>query len=124
MTIIYALQLIEKKNVPNAYLVIPFLLFQSFYFTVSGSELAEPLAAAILAFGYSFYLNKKFLYFAIAGSLLPLARMEMSVLLILWVYILFISKNYRFILILFIPCLIWSQAGTLLTGQRAEQVWP
>jgi len=113
----YALYRAAKKlNISNAYLIVPMLLFQSFYFTISRSALSEPLAAAIISFGWLLYVNKKFLTFAIVGSLLPLARLELSLLLVIWAYILVVNKHWKYIFILCIPCVIWNFAGTLLEG--------
>src|SRR6056297_353545 len=43
----YALYQVAKElKMSNAYLVIPMFLFQAFFFTISRSALAEPLAAA------------------------------------------------------------------------------
>ncbi|NTW31809.1 MAG: tetratricopeptide repeat protein [Bacteroidetes bacterium] len=117
----YALYLVAKElKMNNAYLIVPMLTFQAFFFAVSRSSLAEPLAAAIISFGYLFYVKKKFLYFAIVGSLIPLARLELSVVLILWVYILIANKQTKYIFIFLVPSLLWSLAGTLFEG---DLVW-
>ena len=113
----YALFLaLKEQNIPNSFMIIPLLTFQAFYFAISRSALAEPLAAAIIAFGFLFYQRKQFLNFALIGSLLPLARLELSVILIFWIYILIVNKKLKYVLILGVPTLLWSLAGTLLDG--------
>lgn len=113
----YILYLVARKlNMTNAFLVIPLLLFQAFFFTISRSALAEPLAATLISLGFFFYLNKRFLYFALIGSLLPLARLELSVFLFFWVYILILNKQWKYIFVLAIPTLIWSIAGSIMEG--------
>ncbi len=113
----YALFLALKElKISNSYMIIPLLTFQSFFFAISRSALAEPLAAAIIAFGFLFYKRKQFLNFALIGSLLPLARLELSVILVFWVYILIINKKLKYVLLLGVPTLLWSLTGTLLDG--------
>ncbi len=113
----YALFLALKElKISNSFMIIPLLTFQAFFFAVSRSALAEPLAAAIIAFGFLFYQRKQFLNFALIGSLLPLARLELSVILVFWVYILIINKKLKYVLLLGVPTLLWSLAGTLLDG--------
>lgn len=113
----YALFLALKElKISNSFMIIPLLTFQTFYFAISRSALTEPLAAAIIAFGFLFYQRKQFFYFALIGSLLPLARLELSVILIFWIYILIINKKLKYVLLLGVPTLLWSLAGTLIDG--------
>lgn len=109
-----------KLKMKNALLVVPLLLFQAFFFTISKSALAEPLAAAIICFGVYFYVHKRFLAFALIGSLLPLARLELAVFLGIWAFILLREQKLKYILLLAVPSILWSLAGTLLTG---ETLW-
>lgn len=105
---------LEKQSIKNAYLVIPLFLFQAYFFTISRSSLAEPLAAAIFSIAYYMYHEKKFLMFTILGSLIPLARLELSVLLPIWVFLLIKNKVWKYIPILGIPILLWSFFGYIL----------
>jgi len=117
----YALYRAAKlQNIRNAYLVIPFLTFQAFYFPISFSALAEPLAACIMALGLLFYLEKKYVAFVIVGSLLPLARLELSPLLVFWLIILIQQKQWKIIPLLIVPTLLWNFAGTYFTG---DPIW-
>lgn len=103
-------------KIENAYLIVPFLLFQSFFFPISRSGLAEPLAATIISLGFLFLVRRQFLMFALAGALLPLARLELSLLLIVWAGILVYYKQHKYLLLLGVPSLLWSLAGTYLDG--------
>ena len=76
------------KQIPNAYLIIPFTVFQTYYFPISFNALAEPLAAFIISLGILFHTQKKYLAFTLVGAFLPLARLELSPLLLLWGFIL------------------------------------
>lgn len=110
----------KLQNNRNAYLVIPFLTFQAFYFPISFSALAEPLAACIMALGLLFYVQKKYLAFVIVGSLLPLARLELSPLLVFWFIILIQQKHWKIIPLLMVPTLLWNFAGTYFSG---DPIW-
>ncbi|MBK5285067.1 MAG: tetratricopeptide repeat protein [Bacteroidia bacterium] len=108
----------RELKIPNSYLVIPFLLFQPFFFAVSRNLETEQLAATIISFGLFFAIRKKYLAFAIIGSLLPLARIELSPLLVLWAYFLWRNnpKRLSYILILGVPTLLWNLAGFFMHG--------
>ena len=41
----------EKSEIKNSWLIIPFMLFQVFYFGVSRNGETEPLAVALICFG-------------------------------------------------------------------------
>jgi len=104
----------EKQE--NSWLIIPFVAFQTFFFPISTNALAEPLAACIIACGFYFYMKENWVAFAIIGSLLPLARLELSPLLGIWAIILISRKKFRFLPIFLIPLLIWNFAGTYFYG--------
>ncbi len=89
------------------WLVIPFTAFQTFFFPISTNALAEPLAACLIAIGYWAYRKKRHLVFVIAGALLPLARMELLLLLPIWAWWLFKEKQYKMIPLFALPTLIW-----------------
>lgn len=100
----------------NAWMVVPFFAFQVFFFGVSRNALTEPLSVAILALGLLFYLRKQWLWFVVVGSLMPLARLELSVLLIFWVIPLLKEKKWKYIIALGIPTLFINFAGTAIDG--------
>lgn len=106
----------KYEKIQNAHLVVPLLLFQSFFFVISKSSLSEPLASMLIVFGLLLYKQKNFFWFAIVGSLLPLARLELVLLLILWALILYKNKMWKYIPLLGVSCLLWSIAGTLIDG--------
>jgi tetratricopeptide (TPR) repeat protein len=113
----YALYLAARDlKVPNAWLVVPLLTFQSFFFEISRSALAEPLVAAILCIGYLLLLRKKYIAFALLGSLIPLARLEASVLLVLWAYLLYAHGQWKRIPLLGAGLVLWSLTGTVMEG--------
>ncbi len=107
----------KKLEFKNAILVVPFLLFQAFFFTISKSALAEPIASAILCFGIYFYVHKKYLAFALVGALLPLARLELALFLGIWAFVLIKEKQFKLLVLLAVPTILWSLAGTLITGE-------
>jgi tetratricopeptide (TPR) repeat protein len=107
---------VKKQQIKNAFLVIAFLLFQPFLFSLSRNAETEPLSVAILGLGFYFLSNKKWMQFAIIGGLLPLARLELSVLLIFWAYYLIKEKQFKYILFLGLPTFLWNISGWILTG--------
>ena len=114
---VYALyKALKELETPNAFLIVPLLVFQAFFFQISKSALAEPIAAAIICFGFLFLVRKQFLAFALIGSLLPLARLELAPFLGIWAIILILNKKWKYILLFGIPLLLWSLAGTIIDG--------
>ncbi len=107
---------VKKQQIKNAFLVISFLLFQPFLFSLSRNAETEPLSVAIIGIGFYFLSNKKWLSFAIVGGLLPLARLELSVLLIFWAYYLIQNKQIKLLLFLALPTFLWNLTGWILTG--------
>ncbi|MCH8327671.1 MAG: hypothetical protein IID15_04000 [Candidatus Marinimicrobia bacterium] len=105
---------------PNAFMVIPLLAFQAFYFPVSFSALTEPLAALILAAGLFLHLKRRYLVFALVGGLLPLARLELAPLLLFWAVILLRRQHYGYIALLALPTIGWNFAGALWSG---DPIW-
>ena len=106
-----------KKTVTDyAWLVVPFMLFQAFYFGVSRNAEVEPLAVAVICLAYYCYVSDKIFWFAILGTLLPLARLELSPALIIWAIILIKKKKYKYLPILIAFPVLWSIAGGLAEG--------
>ncbi len=113
---LYLYKGIKYLKLSNAYLIIPFLLFQTYFFNISRNNETEQLAVMLICMGFYFFTQKKWLYFAIVGSLIPLARLELSILLIFWVYILLKEKQFKYILLLGIPIVFWNIAGGIIEG--------
>ncbi|NOX85703.1 MAG: hypothetical protein GXO86_07035 [Chlorobi bacterium] len=107
---------VKETKQANAYLVVPFLLFQTYFFSISRNAETEPLASALINFGYYFLVKKKWLWFSLMASLIPLARLELSVLLVFWVWYLMINKQYKYIPLMVVPFILWNIAGGLIEG--------
>ena len=106
----------KELGLQNAFMVIPFVVLQTYFFRIASTALTEPLAALVLALGFYFYVRQNFLAFTICGSLLPLARLELSLLLVFWTAILFRQKLWKYIPILAVPTLFWNFTGTIFDG--------
>jgi len=106
----------KKVKLQNAFMVVPLLLFQTFYFSVSRNAETEPLAVALLCFGFYFLTHKKWFYFALIGGLLPLARLELAVFLVIWAFFLVKNKQYKYVLLLGVPVVLWNVAGGIIEG--------
>ncbi|MCB9318735.1 MAG: tetratricopeptide repeat protein [Lewinellaceae bacterium] len=99
-----------------AFMAIPFLMLQPYFLGVGRDAMTEPLAATIISAGIYLALEKKWLLFALVGALLPLARAEMSVLLILWAWVLLMNKQWKMIPLLGAGVLLWDLAGWVIEG--------
>lgn len=110
---------LRKLKIPNAWTVIPFFLFQTFLFSTSRDALTEPLAAALIAMGFWALTQKRWLLYAVIGGLLPLARLELSLLLIFWVIPMIREKQWRSMVMLVFPLILWNIAAAAITGDAA-----
>lgn len=99
-----------------AYLAFPFLVFQPFVFGVSRYAMTEPLAILLISLSLFFYTNKNWKSFAIAGSLIPLARLELSLLLPFWFLPLLAEKKKKELLFMIVPLVSWMVIGGLANG--------
>lgn len=90
----------KAKKLSNTWLLISLLLFQPFFFGVGRDAMTEPLAACLIALGLLFWARKHFWAFVVVvvGALLPLARLELVLLLPLWGMILVQEKKRKPIL--------------------------
>lgn len=116
LTLLAVYKTTEKLEIPHGYLAIILTAFQPFFFSVSHNAMTEPLAACIIAWGILFYVNKKYIWFALIGGLLPLARLELSILLTVWLVALLWDGQYRWIPLLAVPTLLWNFSGALFYG--------
>lgn len=106
-------QALKKIGIRNAYLAFLFLLFQPFVFGVSRYAMTEPLAITLICLSAWAVTEKRWKTFAILGGLLPLARLELVVLLPLWIVILQQNKNLKHFFYLGIPLTLWWLASGL-----------
>jgi tetratricopeptide (TPR) repeat protein len=113
---LYLYKGLRKLVIPNAWLILPMFFFQTFFFSISRNAETEPLAVALICFGFYFLSQKKWLYFAVAGSLMPLARLELSVILLFWAYELVRNKQFRLLPVLVVPFLLWDIAAGMIEG--------
>lgn len=107
-------QAMKKMGSPNAFMIVPFLLFQTYFFSISRNAETEPISVTLLCLGMYFLTHRKWLGFAIVGGLVPLARLELSVLLVFWGYYLLRERKYYYILLLAVPTVLWNIAGLII----------
>jgi len=112
----YLYKALEFQQIKNAYLIVPLLLFQTFYFSISRNAETEQLAVAIFCFGYYFMVHKKWFLFALILGLLPLARLELVLMLPFSALILIKNKQFKLIFLMGLPILLWHIAGVIITG--------
>lgn len=114
ISIIAGLSLVKvakKINLRYAFLAFPLLVFQPFVFGVSRYAMTEPLAVALICLSIYFLLKHKWNALAIAAGLLPLARLELAVLLPFWIVPLFINKQFKPLVFLATPMFLWAIVG-------------
>jgi tetratricopeptide (TPR) repeat protein len=112
----YLYKAVQKLKVNHAFLVVPLLLFQPYFFSLSRNAETEPLAVTIFALGFYFLVHRKWFWFALIGGLIPLARLELSVLLIFWAWYLISEKQFKYLIYLAVPTILWNIAGGIITG--------
>ena len=93
-----------------------FVVFQAYFFPVNYSALTEPIAAALISLALLFHLRSQHLGFAICGSLLPLARPELSIFVVIWAVVLFQKRTLLLIPLLGVPVLLWGVASAIIQG--------
>jgi len=109
-------QYAKAKQLSNGWLLVPFLLFQPFFFGVGRDAMTEPLAACLIALGLLFWVRKHFWPFALVGALLPLARLELTLLLPLWGLVLVQEKKWKPILLLVSGLAALAMATSVVNG--------
>lgn len=104
------------------YLIVPFLLLQPYFFGVGRNAMTEPLAATIASWSFLLLLRQKWIWFAVLGSILPLARLELSLMLVFWLIPLIQHKQWKYIPLLGIGILLLNLGGALLSGTN-DWLW-
>lgn len=97
---------LHKLGARDAHWVLPFFFFQTFYFSISRNFLTEPLAVAVICIGMHALVHQRYFLFAVMGGLLPLARLELSVILPVWGFILLANKQWRPLLMMGVPVVL------------------
>jgi tetratricopeptide (TPR) repeat protein len=110
----------EIKGEKRASIIVIFLVFQTFLFGISRDAMTEPLASFIFSLGIYFYYKKNYTWFALIGSLLPLARTETILLMPFWALILIQAKKYKHILLLGVGMALWSIGLFMYSGNFFE----
>lgn len=116
----YLAQIVLKKN--EVRLVIPFLVFQPFYFLLSFSILTELIFSLIFILWLIFVYKKRYTLATLFIALTPLARPEGFFFIILWAFIILFSSNLlvfaRIFLIVMsgIVVILWNTAGFLISS--------
>jgi hypothetical protein len=106
----------KQSNRPYAWCVVIFLAFQPVFFSTAWSLCTEPLAAFFLAIGLFYYYRKNYTVSALLLSAVPLARIEMVLILPLFAFNYFREKKYVSILCLGTGLLLFQVAGMIGTG--------
>lgn len=98
----------------DAYRVLPFFYFQTYYFGLSRNFVTEPLAVGVICLGLLALVRERYGLFALLGGLLPLARLELALILPLWALVLVIQRRWRAMAWLMLPTLVLLVLGYLV----------
>lgn len=104
----------KKLNYQGALLCLPFLLFQPYHFILSYQAYTEPLAVALICWMIYAFADKRLVLLAVLGGLLPLARLELTPLLIFPALFLVKEKQWKAIIFLAVPTIFWHIAGAII----------
>jgi tetratricopeptide (TPR) repeat protein len=113
---------LEKLGARDAHWVLPFFFFQTFYFSVSRNFLTEPLAVAVICLGLHAYVHQRWTLFAVLGGLLPLARLELVVVLPIWGVILLQAGQWKKGLWMAVPLVIVMVLGYFV-AEKDSLLW-
>lgn len=106
----------RTSNREWSWLAIPLLVFQPLFFMTGWSLCTEPLAAFCLALGMYFFYREQSLLAALAWSLAPLARTELTLILPIFAIQFFLQKKYWPILVLGTGLVLYQIAGMVIKG--------
>lgn len=95
-------------------LIVPLTVFATIYFAVINSGLTEPLFALFCLLPTYLYMNKRFVTGSMMVSFLPLIRSEGTFILVLFLIVLVIRKQWKSIPLLAFGVLVYSIAGAVL----------
>jgi len=93
-----------------------FTAVQPFFLRLSFSALTEPLAAFLLALSFYLLISRRNVLCAAAASAIPLARLELALILIPMAVRLWRDGSRRSLLVLPLGLAVWNLAGFLATG--------
>lgn len=105
---------LKKKNIPGAIFFLAFCLFQPYQFILSYQAYTEPLGVILICLSIHAWANEKWLRLAILGGLIPLARLELTPLLLFWAIPLIQNKAWKQLVWVVVPTVIWNIAGWII----------
>jgi len=117
---IYLAEIVLKKN--EVRLVIPFLVFQPFYFLLSFGILTELIFSLVFILWLIFVYKKRYALATLFIALTPLARPEGFFFIILWAFIILFNPNLLVLTRIFlmvmsgIVVILWNTAGFLTSS--------
>ena len=105
---------LKKKHIPGAIFFLGFCLFQPYQFILSYQAYTEPLGVILICLSIHAWANQKWFRLAILGGLLPLARLELTPLLLFWAVPLIQNKAWKHLIWLVVPTVLWNIAGWII----------
>ncbi|MBK7382831.1 MAG: tetratricopeptide repeat protein [Flavobacteriales bacterium] len=102
---------VHKLGARAPHWILPLFFFQAFFFTISRNFLTEPLAVAVICAGMYALVNQRYLLFALLGGLLPLARLELAVILPIWGLVLLQARQWKGLALMAAPVLLLMVLG-------------
>lgn len=93
-----------------------FTAFQPFFFALSFSALTEPLGAFLLSASLYLLSSRRYFSSALVAAALPLARLELSIIVVLWAVRYVGARSWKSIIVLPLGVFAWNVAGFIATG--------
>ncbi len=116
LTCFFTWRAAQHLDEPHPFLAAAFVAFQPLFLLLSFSGLTEPLAALFAAISLERFFAGRDKTSAFFAALIPLARLEMSLALIVWGVLFLRKKKWAAIFILPLGVVAWNLGGALLTG--------
>lgn len=101
----------KRMDIRHAWVAIIFTLFTPLYLFIMFSSLTEILFSLVLILAIYLFISKRFIWSAVVISLIPFARTEGMMFIILFVPALIWMKQYKSLPFLFTGFIVFSLAG-------------
>ncbi len=101
----------KRLEYPHAWVAIIFTIFTPVYLFIMYTSLTEILFSLVLVLAIYFFISKRFIWSAVIISLIPFARTEGMMFVILFIPALIWMKQYKALPFLFTGFVVFSIAG-------------
>jgi len=111
LTALFTWLLVKKRNLNNAWMIIPFVVFAPVFTALIPSAMTEITGALILSLALYLYFKDDYRLAAIVISFLPFARTEGALILPLFIFMFILYKQWKAIPWIFTGTILYSIVG-------------